>query len=870
MLLLEREHQLTLLTQAYDSALRGEGRLCLLHGEAGAGKTTLVHRFLGALPAATARYVAGCESLFTARPFGPIVDLADALPPALTVALREPDRYQALFPDFLGFLRKSPHPKVLVIEDLHWADAGTLDLVRYLGRRLGDVPVLFLTTHRDDDLPLEHPLRRLLGELPPATTLRIPVPCLSREGVATMAGQARRNEADLYEMTGGNPFFVTELLNHRDGEVPPSVQDATVIRLCRLGPEARALAELAAVSPGSIERSLLVALIDDAHAAIDECVEKGLLRAEAGSLRYRHELARQAIERALGPGRRADLHRRLFEALQRRRHDSEMLPRLVHHAHSAELRDEVLALAPQAARIAASSSSHREAARHYALALRHAAGLDIETHADLLERAAEEHRLIGDIDAAIGACREALGLRERAGDGIAQGMNLRRLAAVQRERGALAEAEAAIDRAVALLEQAPPSLELIHAYAEQSRLRLWEDYPTAVGIGERALALAESFGDAQALVGALQACMTAKMYLRDDREARRQLERALAIALEHGLEEVVAQLFAALQLVSVIHRDHVYALDVAHRGLAYCRARDLDVLVYRLRDNRALSLVELGRWDEADLDIDECLAAPNVPERLRNSLNFLRARQRSRRGMGDDPGYWRSLQDDMDAIAMGYRRPAVAAACAEAAWLRGDTETARRLAATGIEHATRKGDARLLGPPLAWARRCGAATPTTALGIAPMFAAELAGDIETAAAHWAALGCRYDRALVLVHGDAGQIERALSEFEALGAGPAAEIARQRLRALGVRGIRRGPQPRTQADPFGLTARERQVYTLLRQALSNAEIARRLHRSERTVESHVAGVFAKLGVSSRVELMQTHDPLHTSASEEFGT
>jgi DNA-binding CsgD family transcriptional regulator len=855
MLLLEREHQLALLTQAYDSALRGEGRLCLLHGEAGAGKTTLVHRFLSALPTATARYVAGCESLFTARPFGPIVDLADALPSALTAALREPDRYQALFPDFLGFLRRSPHPKVLVIEDLHWADAGTLDLVRYLGRRLGDVPILFLTTHRDDDLALEHPLRRLLGELPSTTTLRIPVPCLSREGVATLAGQAQRNQAGLYEMTGGNPFFVTELLNNRDGEVPPSVQDATLGRLCRLGPEARALAELAAVSPGSIERSLLLPLVGEANAAIDECVEKGLLRAEAGSLRYRHELARQAIEQALGPGRRADLHRRLFEALHRRRHDSEMLPRLVHHAHSAEMGDEVLALAPQAARIAAQSSSHREAARHYALALRHAASLDIGTHADLLERAAEEYRLIGDIGAAIGACREALGLRERAGDRIAQGMNLRRLAAVLRERGALAEAEAAIDRAVVLLEGAPSSLELVHAYAEQSRLRLWEDYPTAVGIGERALGLAETFEDPQALVEALQACMTAKMYLRDDREARHQLERALAIALEHGLEEVVAQLFAALQLVSVIHRDHAYALDIAHRGLTYCQARDLDVLVYRLRDNRALSLVELGRWAEADLDIEDCLAAPNVPQRLRNSLNFLRARQRSRRGMDDELDYWRSLQDDMDAIAMGYRRPAVAAACAEAAWLRGDAETARRVAAIGVDHATRKDDARLLGPPLVWARRCGAAIPATSLDIAPMFAAELAGDIEAAAAHWAALGCRYERALALVHGDAAQIECALREFEALGAEPAAEIARQRLRAHGVRGIRRGPQPRTRADPCGLTARERQVYALLQQALSNAEIARRLHRSERTIEHHVAAVLAKLGVGGRQALLK---------------
>jgi DNA-binding CsgD family transcriptional regulator len=855
MLLVEREHQLAQLTQAYDRALRHEGRLCLVHGEAGAGKTALIQSFLAALPPGTSKLVAGCESLSTARPFGPIVDLADMLPSALAAAVRSPDRQQTLFPDFLGFLRSSPHPKVLAIEDAHWADAGTLDLVRYVGRRLGDAPLLFIATYRDDDLGLEHPLRRLLGELPSTTTMRIPVPCFSREAVAALAARAQRADAGLYETTGGNAFFLTEALNYRDGEVPPSVQDATLGRLSMLGAEARALAELVAISPTQIERVLLAESMVGADAAIDECVEKGLLRADAAVVRYRHELARQAIELSLGPSRRAESHRRVFEALRRHARGGETLSLLVHHARSAEMREQVLALAPQAARQAARASSHREAAKHYALALRYAADLEIGAHAALLEQAAEEYRLIGDMCAAIAAYRDALALREREGDIANQGMNLRRLASALRERGALADAEEAVDRAVAVLERMPPSLELVHAYAEQSRLRLWEDYADAVRIGARALALAESFGEPQCLVEALHACMTAKMYLSDDRVARGQLERALEIALGQDSEEAVMQLFAALQLVSVIHRDHGYAIDVANRGLSYCEARDLDVLVYRLRDNRALSLVELGRWDEADLDLDFCLGAPNVPERLRNSLTFLRARQNARRGTGGGDAYWDALRGNMDAIAMGYRRPAVATACAEEAWLRGDPETARRVAAMGVDYALAKGDARLLGPPLVWAKRCGASLPPQTLEIAPMFAAELADDIETAAAHWEALGCHYDRALTLAHGDATQVETALQEFEAMGAKPAAEIARQRLRALGVRGIKRGPQPRTQADPHGLTARERQIYELLQDALSNAEIAQRLHRSERTVEHHVAAILAKLGFGGRQELLK---------------
>ncbi len=855
MALLERESQLAQLTQAYDDVLRGQGRLCLVYGEAGVGKTSLMHRFLAALPPRTPRYVASCESLFAARPFGPIADLADYLPASLAAAVRGSDPYQNLFPEFLSFLRKPPHPKVLAIEDVHWADTGTLDLLRYLGRRLADVQVLMVVTYRDDDLVVDHPLRRMLGELPAVTTTRIAVPCLSRESVAALAQRAHRADTRLFEVTGGNPFFVTEALNCREGEVPPSVQDATLSRLSRLEPAARALAELVAISPSAIERKLVFELIDRAETQIDECIEKGLLQIDGTALSYRHELARQAAENALGPSRRIELHRRLFEALQRGSANPDGLSRLVHHARSADMPEQVLKLAPQAAHAAVQASAHREASRHYALALTCAGGLAPDARAELLEHAAQEYRLIGDMAAAIAATREALSLRESLGDVERQGANLRWLAVALRERGELAAAEAEIVRAVETLERIAPSPELVHAYAEQSRLRLWDTYADAVRIGERALALAETLDDPRCLIEAIHACMSARMYLGDDRGTRAQLERALAIAIDGGFEDAIAQLYAALQLVSVIYRDHRYAIEVANRGLEFCEARDLDLMVYRLRDNRALSLFELGRWDEADRDLDISLSASNMPERLLNSLKFLRARLDTRRGRAYDEGYWRRLQDDPEAIAMGYRRPAVAAACAEVAWLHGDLATARRMCEIGIASAMAKNDARLLGPPLVWARRSGAPVPEPPVDIAPMFAAELAGDIETAAAHWDALGCRYDRALALVHGDATQIERALQEFETLGAKPAAEFARQRLRALGVRGIRRGPLLRTQADPFGLTARERQVYEFLQRALSNAEIARRLHRSERTVEHHVAAVLAKLGVGGRQELLK---------------
>lgn len=853
--LLERETQLAQLTKGYDHALHGQGRLLLIHGEAGAGKTTLVEQFLAALPARTMRLVAGCESLSTARPFGPLIDLAEALPSVIASAVREAGRSDALFSDVLAYLRRPPNPKVLVIEDLHWADAGTLDLVRYIGRRFADVPVLFLTTYRDDDLENDHPLRRLLGDLPTTTTIRVAVPPLSHTAVSTLARNAQQTDAGLYEITGGNPFFVTEVLNCRDSVVPPSVYDATLNRLSRLTANARSVAELVAISPRRIEQRIVDELIGQAPRLIDECVEKGVLRVDAGWISFRHELARQAAAQSLKPGRCAELHRSVFTALSAQMSDTGHLSRRVHHAQLAQMHAEVLMLAPQAARAAAAASAHREAAKHYKLACRHAADLDPSARAGLFEEAAEEYRMVSDVDATIEVTCAALDLRTMLGDSLRQGMNLRRLAVALRERGDRVASEAAIARAVGILEQHGPSTELVRSYAVQSRMRAWTEYTEAARIGERALTLAEAYEDPACLVEALHACMAARMYLRDDRVARGQLERALQIAIEASLEDMAAQAFVALQLAGVIYRDHNYAIDMANRGLVYCETRDLDSFVHQLVENRALSLFELGRWDEAEADLARCLSAQNLGERLRNSVLFLQARLDARRGRTGCDAYWRMLERDPEAVPMGYRVPAIATACAEAAWLRGDLAAAQQSVRTGIATVLTHTDARLLGPLLVWARRCGVAVRDRALEVAPVHACELAGDIAAAAAHWEVLGCRYDRALTLLHGDSGQATEALQMLDALGAKPAVEIARQHLRALGVRGIKRGPQARTQADPHGLTARERQVYELLQQALPNAGIARRLHRSERTIEHHVAAVLSKLGASGRQELLK---------------
>src|SRR5262249_25509800 len=159
------------------------------------------------------------------------------------VVVERGEKPQAVFAalrDELG----SVQPAIVVLEDLHWADEATLDLFRLLGRRIETFDALVVATYRDDELDRRHPLRIVVGEL--ATTAgirRIELPALTHAAVAELAAPIGVDADELYEKTGGNPFFVTEVLATGMHDVPPTVRDAVLARAARLGPDARGLLE---------------------------------------------------------------------------------------------------------------------------------------------------------------------------------------------------------------------------------------------------------------------------------------------------------------------------------------------------------------------------------------------------------------------------------------------------------------------------------------------------------------------------------------------------------------------------------------------------------------------------------------------------
>ncbi|HEY7021663.1 MAG TPA: AAA family ATPase [Ktedonobacterales bacterium] len=857
--LLERDHELATLQALLGETATGQGRIALISGEAGIGKTTLVERFLaqareGSQPARI--LWAACEALFTPRPLGPFYDIARQTTSPLRALLDSNAHRAALFAAVLDDLTSAP--TVLVIEDIHWADEATLDLIKYLSRRIQQTSTLLILTWRDDEVDKDHPLRLVLGELPTPTCVRLPLLPLSEHAVATLAQQVHRPPGRLHAITGGNPFFVIEALTYDAPGAPTSVSDAVLARIARRSPAAQRLLELVAVVPNRTERWIVEALNVGDAAALDECLAAQMLRLNGQSIAFRHELARQAVEGALSPVRRQALHAEILRTLLERGEtpgaEQTPLARLVHHATQAEDAPLVLRFAPEAAAQAATQGAHREAVAHYQTALRYDDQMTSEQQAQLLDELSNQQYLTGRVEEAIATSEMALALW-RALDHIEKvGRTLRRLSRLNWLFGRNVEAERHGLAAVEALETLPPSHELAMAYGNLAQLGTrTSDSSTTLFWGERAITLAGRLGDFETLSYTLNSMGAAEIESGDKRGSTK-LEQSLAIALEHGFEEHAARAYANLVIHRVLLREYAQVERFLQDGIAYCAERDLDPWGHFLRWAQARARLDQGDWMAAEEDAIAILNVPWMAVTNRIPALLVLGRVRARRG---DPSAEALLDEARDlAFSVGeeQRIEQVAAARAEWRWLQGDLVAC----ATEVGMAFRRPYS-IVRPwyqseLVFWLWRGGGLT-TAPESTFPPYALQITGDWRAAASAWERLGCPWEQALALLDGDEAAKRAALAIFERLDATPAAEIARRKLRQAGARGLSRGPYRVARANPQGLTNRQLEVLPLLAEGRSNAEIAGRLSTSPRTVEHHVSAVLAKLNAHSRAEAVR---------------
>jgi len=777
-LLLERDDELAELAAAFEAATTGSsGAIALVSGDAGIGKSSLVREFTASVRG-SARVLAGaCDDLFTPRSLGPFHDMVPSAGPDVAAALAAMDREGLL--SALGGLLGDGRPTVFVVEDAHWADDATLDVLRWLLRRLVDHRGLVVLTYRSTDVASGHPLQRLLGSVPASIAHRIELPALGPEAIASLMRAAGRDldAQELARVTDGNPFFVTEVLADARADIPASVVDAVIARLHAAPVETVKALLICSVIPGTIDIELAAALLGDVQ-VLDEAERRGMLIADREGIRFRHDLARRAIEGSLTDLLRLSSHRRVLEQLLA----LDAPPsQLVHHAAGAGDIEALLEHGVRAAREAVATGARRQAAEHLAVVLDHADRLEPGEEALLRASHAYELFLLNELAAAEAEARHAVQLAEGLTDPLMLAEALATLLPLARlfdlwDGGASEMGRRAIEL---LGDDPPPALEATACVNLASDLVLIDQHGEAASWTERGLAAARRAGrkDLESLCLMYQA--TSKGWLGDpqgEADLREAIERAEVQGAwdyaARGCHNMVGMLFRQARLAEVppwIDRAVTDSEEAEFfSGLARARSMRGGLNLYH------------GRWDEAEAELRE-LTTADEPRVLSWLPLALLGRLLARRG---DPEAAQVLARAEDAIA-GLDDPqrllTVRAARVEHAWLAGDDDEARALAAGTLGAIGSAYHPQLRGELLRYVQRAGG-TSGPGDGCSLPYALALGGDFRGAADVWQAIDFPFELALELadVGGPRAAVE-AITILDRLGACPAAERVRDRVR-----------------------------------------------------------------------------------------
>jgi DNA-binding CsgD family transcriptional regulator/energy-coupling factor transporter ATP-binding protein EcfA2 len=854
--LLERDDDLAALAGHLGRARDGQGGMAVVTGESGAGKSTLLQAFTELGVDDVPILWGACDPLTTPRPLGPFHDLAAQLGGDVSDALRDAAQPHEIFMAVFEHLRL--HPSVLVVDDLHWADQGTIDLLRFLLRRIRVTRSLVVGAMRDDEIGTAHPLRALLGDIarsPDAEALTLRP--LSVDAIGALIEDRAVDPAWLHGLTGGNPFYVVEMLANGGGEIPRTVRDAILARTHGLTPEAWDLLHLLASAPEAIPDHLLADL-GIGLPPLRELDQAGLIRRGPRGVGFRHDLCRIAISDTVPPGGAVSFHRRMLHALDAAPNADPAV--LVHHSVGAGDAVRTLRHATDAGRAAARSGAHTQAAAFFASALEQHVPLSSADEAALLELLAGEYYLIDRLDDAIVASERAMALRERSHDAAGVSINHHALSTYQWYNANRDVADRHAAAAEDVLEH-DPALQsevdlghLGHAFAMQAYLAVQSnDIERARTLLARARDLSSRVDD-QPLAVRVRLISGICDVLEGDRGGRDATLTILEGSHEQ-FDEIYSSGYSNLTYLDVEQRRLRHASELLGFTLPLTIERDLPICrVWQLGSRGRMKLIR-GDWADALADADLVLGGPCAP--LARTWPYLvRGLVSLRRGLEADADL-----EEAWLLACRFGEPIrllpAAAALVERSWLRGIDDSrideCRSLLATasgaGLEWAR--------GELATWLHRLdterGRVPPDDLVlqRVAEPYRLQLDGRADAAATSWAQLSAPYDSALALIDsGDAESVRAGLDLLDRLGADAVAAKVRQDLRRGGATTIPSRRREATLTNPAGLTNRQVEILSLLADGSTNVEIAQRLFISTKTVDHHVSAVLSKLQVASR--------------------
>ena len=856
MKLIEREEFLDSLQTKFDNVAKGEGHCVLIGGEAGIGKTSLIKAFCNSKKKDYKIYRGTCDALFTPRPLAPFYDIVwqmEAETWENIVNITDRSRL------FAGLLRKLENQKqtiIIVFEDIHWADEATLDFIKFLARRITQLRCLFILTYRDNEIHSSHPLRNVLGQLTPGFFTRLQLTSLSRNAVEKLAREKGWSGEDVYSISGGNPFYVKEILANYSLGIPDNIKDSILSVYNRMDEKAKHIWQILSVLPSAFEIKYLEKMAPSYATAIEHYLDLKILILDKGLISFKHELYRRTIERSLSPFLRIALNKKILDLFRESFETNHEIERIIHHAKNANEYDTIVRYAPLAARQAAALGAHIEACKLYLSAIEYYQGTDKNILIQFYEPYAYECYLTNQIKEAIIYTVKLLDLLREKNDAERIGNCMGFLSRLWWLDGNRKKAENFAEQAMESLKSNPSSATKAMAYSNMSQMKmLFDQFAESIAWGEKAIGIAQELGDEETLAHALNNVGSVRMLIQSsEQEGIELLQQSLGIALKNCYHDHAGRAYTNLVNIGVRTKKYDFAKKMLDEGLQYCEERDLDSWKSCMLSFKARLNFETGNWKEAYNISDILLKNENQPKAVTIIALVVIASIKMRTSESDVlPLLLDAGTKAFETMEMQRIIPSIVALL-EYEWLTGKTVIKKEDLDRAIDMIGQSINIIENNEFAFWLLKA-------RKQILPLnnvyegYNVSNSRNAQEAAALWERVGCPYAQALTIFEGGVEDKRQAIKIVHELGAGAVYEKMKLEMRTSGIRSIPRGIRKSTQANPAHLTARELDVLQLLKEGFQNKEIAARLFISTRTVGHHISSIFFKLDVNSRAKAVR---------------